>query len=118
LPVFRAPAPDGRMRKQALVDPGVAVLQFFWRHVFGLKNGMTRVVERPVAMQDSPLRLHLSKERRCRIRSKNVKCGTLQPVLFNPLRSAREYVFAVVIEAEDERAVHLNAIVMQDSHAA
>src|ERR1700674_3078489 len=46
-----------------------------------------------------------------------VRGGALQAIPFDPFGSARENVFAIVIEAEDERSVHLNAIVVQNAHA-
>ncbi len=43
--------------------------------------------------------------------------SALEPVFFDPLRCPPEHVFPVVIEAEHERAVHLDAIFMQQMDA-
>src|SRR5207302_9501162 len=56
-------------------------------------------------------------QRRRRIWRETVKRRALQAILFDPFGGARERNFAVVIEAVDERSVHLNAVVMQDAHA-
>ena len=90
------------MREQPLVDPGIAVFEFFWGHVPRLKDGVPGVVERPVTVQEPALRLHLTEQRRGRIRGENVERGTLQPVFLDPLSGAGEHILAVVIESEDE----------------
>src|ERR1700720_4814355 len=77
LPVERPAAPDRRMREKPLVDPGIAMLELLGSHVPGLKNGVGGVVESPIAMQEAAFRLHLPKQRSCRIRSENVKGGAL-----------------------------------------
>ena len=41
-----------------------------------------------------------------------------QPIFFNPFRSARKHVFAVVIESEDERPIHLDSVIVQHAHPA
>ena len=69
-------------------------------------------------MQQAALRLHLPEQRRRRIRSQDVKRRALQAVLFDPLGRPREDIFPVVIEAEDKRAVHLDAVVVQHADAA
>ena len=47
-----------------------------------------------------------------------MKGGALQAILLHPLGGAREHVLAVVIEAQHERPVHLDAVVMQHANAA
>src|SRR5215469_7718945 len=46
-----------------------------------------------------------------------MKGGALQTIPFDPLGGARENVLAIVIKAQNERSVYLNAVVMEDSHS-
>jgi len=59
LPLLRPAAPDRGVGEETLVDPGVSVLEFLGRHVLRAKDGMARVVEAPVAMQNSSFAFHL-----------------------------------------------------------
>src|SRR5678816_1218611 len=106
------------MREQPLVDPPIASLKLFRSHVLRPEDGMARVIQGPVAMQDAAFRFHLAKQRGRRIWSEDVEGGALQTILFNPLRCVRENIFAIVIETEDERAVHLDAVVVENAHTA
>src|SRR3981081_4809757 len=90
---------------------------FFLRHVPRSKDCVTGVIERPDSMKKASFRFHLAEERRSRIGREDVKSGPPQPVLFDPFRGAREDVFAVVVESENERAVHLDAIVVQHAYS-
>ena len=86
--------------------------------MLGLEDRVTCVVEGPILVQQSSLGFHLPEQRRRRIRSKDVKSCTLQTVLFNPFRGARKNIFAIVIEAQYERAIHLDAAIVQHAHPA
>src|ERR1700680_4609880 len=59
-PVFWPTPPDGRMREEALIDPGISLLELLRGHVLRLKDGMAGVVEIPVTMQDAALCFHLA----------------------------------------------------------
>src|SRR5580698_4342043 len=109
VPVLRAAPPDRRVREEALVNPCVALLEFLCRHVPGAEDRVASVVERPVLMKNPALGLHLAKERRCRIRSEDMKCRTFQAIFFDPIGGAGKDIFAVVIETENKRSVYLNA---------
>lgn len=117
-PIFRAAAPNRGVREEALVNPGIAPFEFFGRHVLGAEDGMRRVVERPFGVQQTALGFHLAKERSGGIRREDVKRGAFEAILFDPIGGAGEDVFRVVIEAEDEGAVDLNAVVMEEADAA
>src|SRR5215471_7109966 len=101
-PIFWSAVPDRRMREQALIDPGIALFEFFPRHVLGLKDSMAGVIERPVAMQDAALGFHLPEQRGRRIGREDVKRGALQAILLNPVGGARKDILAIVIEAQNK----------------
>ena len=63
-------------------------------------------------MQQSPLGRHLLKQRRRGIWREDVERRALQPVLLDPRGGLREDLLTVVIEAENEGTIHLNAVVM------
>jgi hypothetical protein len=94
--------PDAGVRKEALIHPAIAVLQFLRGHVFGLKDRVARVIARPITMKQPAFRFYLAEQRRGGIRSEDVKRGALEAVLFYPLRGLGEDIFAIVVEAEDE----------------
>src|SRR5207253_797252 len=75
-----------------------------------------RVLQAP-ADQQAPLRLHLPVERRGRVRREDVEGGAFQAVGLDPLRRRGEDAPVVVVEAEHEAAVDLDAVVVQDAHA-
>ncbi len=106
------------MREQPFVNPTITLLQFFWSHVPGLEDGMTCVVECPILVQQSSLGFHLPEQWRRRIRSENVKSRTLQAVLFNPLRGTRKNIFTIMVKTQYERAIHLDAAIVQHAHPA
>src|SRR5689334_8856991 len=68
-------------------------------------------------MEQPSFTLHLCEQRRGGVWGENVKRGTFQPVPFDPFGRALENVRAIVIEAENKTAVHLNAVVVKDGHA-
>ncbi len=78
---------------------------------------MRRVVEAPVAVEEPPLGLHPPEERRAGIRRQDVERRALEPVRLDPRDGPVEDVGAVVVEAEDEAAVHLDAVVVEDPDA-
>src|SRR5579862_3674684 len=106
------------MREQSLVDPGVTVLKVFRRHMLWPENGVRSVVERPIPVQQAALFFHLAEQRSRRVRREDVEGRTLQAILFDPLRRAREDIFPVMVEAENKRAVYLNSDVVQHADAA
>src|SRR5579862_7911355 len=100
--------PDRGMREQSLVDPGVTVLKLFRRHMLWPENGVRSVVERPIPVEQAALFFHLAEQRGRRVRCDNVEGRTLEAILFDPLRRAREDIFSIVVEAKNKRAVHLD----------
>ena len=64
-------------------------------------------------MQQSATGLHLPEKRRAWIGCENVEGGALQPGIFDPLHGASKDIGPVVVEAQHEAAVDLNAIVVQ-----
>lgn len=113
-----AASPDGSVGEEALINPGVAFFEFFGRHIFRAEDGVGRVVERPIAMEQAAFGFHLTKKRRGGIRSENVEGSAFETIGFDPVGGASEDVFVVVVEAEDEGAVHLNAVVVKQAYAA
>ena len=87
-PVLGPAPPDRGVGEKALVNPRVALLQFLRRHVFGTEYRVRRIVQGPIAVQQTPFGFHLPEQRRRRIRRKNVKCRALQTVLLDPLGGA------------------------------
>src|SRR6185436_1042649 len=69
-------------------------------------------------MHDALLLLELLEQRRAGIRREDMERRALEPVLLDPLDGLLEDARIVVIEAEHEAAVHLNAVVVQDRDAA
>src|SRR5690606_37929798 len=69
-------------------------------------------------MHDAALPLELGEERRTGIRRQDMERRALEPVRLDPLDGLLEYLRPVVIEAEHEAPVYLNAVVVQDLHAA
>jgi hypothetical protein len=65
-------------------------------------------------MDQPALRLHLREQGRARIGCEDVKRGTLKAVSLNPSDGRFEDVFPVVIESEDEAAIHLNSVRVKD----
>ena len=51
------------------------------------------------------------------VRRENVKRRALEAILLDPLGGSRKHVLPVMIESQDERAIHLNAIVVQHADA-
>jgi hypothetical protein len=90
------------MRKQPLVDPGIPFFQFFGSHVLRPENGVGRVVQVPVAVEQTPVSFHLMEKRGRRIWRQNVERSTFQAILLYPVSGRSEGVAAVVIEAEYE----------------
>jgi len=69
-------------------------------------------VEEPV------FRLHLPEERRARVRRQYMKGGALEARGIDPLGERREDVPPIAVEADDEAAVYLDAVVVEDADAA
>src|SRR5271157_5787664 len=67
-------------------------------------------------MQDSSLSFHVAKQRCRRIWRQDGERCAFEAVLFNPLGGAGKNVLAVMVKAENERPVHLDAVVVQDAH--
>lgn len=59
LQLLGAAAPDGLVGEEALVYPGVAVLEFFGGHVLRAEDGVAGVVAGPVFVEDAALGFHL-----------------------------------------------------------
>src|SRR6185437_1542079 len=78
------------------------------------KHDVRRIVEMPVTMQEASLRSELVEQRRPGIRREDVEGCALEPVRLDPLDRLLEHVGLIVIEAEHEATVHLNAMAVQD----
>ncbi len=88
------------------------------RHVLRLKDDMGRVVAAPVPVQNPPLGLERPEERRTGVRREDVEGRALEPVRLDPLGRRDEHVPAVLVEAEDEAAVHLDPVVVENRDPA
>src|SRR5262249_21976997 len=75
------------------------------------------VVEAPVAMTDAARAFELREQWSAGVGREDVKRGALEAVLFDPLDGGLEHARVVVIAAEDEAAVHLDAVVVEDRYA-
>ena len=115
-PLGPAP-PDRRVREQPPVQPVIPEFELLGRQVLRPEDGVRGVVEVPVAVEDPPLALHLPEQRRARIRRQDVKRGAVEPVGLDPLRHGHERVSPVAVEAHDEAAVHLDAVLVEDADA-
>src|SRR5260370_32190782 len=78
---------------------------------------MSGVVKIPVIVEDSSLPLHLTKQRRAGIRRQDVERGALETRLFDERSKAYKAIWAIMIEAHHEAAIHLNAVVVEDANA-
>src|SRR5262245_49696819 len=78
---------------------------------------MAGIVESPILMQEPSLASHFLEKRRAGIRCQDVERGAFETVLFDPVNRLLEDVRSVVIESQDETAVHLDAAAMEDLHA-
>ena len=77
--------------------------------MLGPEDDMGRVALVSVAVQDTPLRLELAKEWRRGIRRQDMEGGALQAVRFDPMDRALEDVRSIMIEAQHEAPIHLDA---------
>ena len=69
-------------------------------------------------MEEAPLGLHPPEERRAGIRREDVEGRALQALLLDPVaRVCSKHVRAVVVEAEHEAAVHLDAVAVEELDA-
>src|SRR5438067_1645130 len=100
------------------IAPGVTLLKFIGGHMARLEDDMGGVVQRPVFMQESALLFHLAEKWSSRVGSEYVEGSAFEPIGFDPLDGGLENILAVVIEAEDEAAVYLNAVIVKDADAA
>ncbi len=114
----RPAAPDGGMREELAIAPGVSGLQLPRAHVHGAEDGVGRVVEIPVGVQKPALLLQLTKQRRARIRREDVKRCAFEAVGFDPVDGAGKDVFPIMVQAQHEAAVDLDAVVVKEAHAA
>ena len=71
----------------------VAGFQLLPRQTFGLKHSVPRVVEIPIAVQDSPLSLHPPMQSGARVRREDVKRGGLDALRDGPFYRTAENGF-------------------------
>jgi hypothetical protein len=116
-PIGGPATPDRSVREQSPIAPGISLLELLGRHVPGPEDGVGRVVESPVLVQEPPLCLHLTEQRRSRIGRQDVKCGALEPGRLDPGDGPLEDIAAVMVEAQHEAAIDLDTVVMKDRHA-
>src|SRR5438132_1654215 len=69
-------------------------------------------------MQQPAFGFQLFKEWRARIRRQDMKGRALQTVFLDPARSLFEHIRAILVKAQNKAAVHLDSILMKDSHPA
>src|SRR5207247_4413741 len=98
--------------------PAVASLPHLRVHVPRPEDAVRRVVQVPVLMKQPALGFHLPEEGSAGVGGEDVERGVLHPAALDPVDQVLEAVRAVVIEAEDEAAIYLDAIVVEDAHAA
>ena len=69
-------------------------------------------------MKKAAFLFHLTEQRRARIGGEDVEGGGFQPVGLDPFERVRKDVGAIVVEAEEEAAIHLDAVGVEEAHAA
>src|SRR5882724_7355616 len=116
--VGRPPLPNGSVREEFAVAPGITTVELLDAHVLRLKHDVSGVIFVPIPMQDASFSFQLTEEGRAGVRSQDVKSRTLQPVCFDPFRGSFEDIGPIVIEAENETTVHLDSITVKNSDAA
>ena len=109
--------PNRTMGEQAPVAPGVALGQLLDLHVARLEHDVGRVVARPVAVQESTFRFELTEQRRARVGRQDVERRALQALGLDPVHEFRETIRVIVVEAQYEAAVDLDAVVVQQGDA-
>src|SRR5258708_14571700 len=93
----------------------VGVLQFFRCHVAGPENGVSSVVQAPIAVRQASLRFHLLEQGCGWVRCEDVKGRAFEAVLFNPFRSASKNGFSVVGEPPNKPAPYLYTVVVKQA---
>src|SRR5258708_8109524 len=93
----------------------VGVLQFFRWDVAGPENGVSSVVQAPIAVQQAALRFHLLEQGCGWVRCEDVKGRAFEAVLFNQFRSASKNGFSVVVEPQNKRAIYLDTVVVKQA---
>ena len=74
---------------------------------------MRGVVQTPIAVQQTSLRVHLREQWRGRVRGENVEGRAFETVLLDPFRGAGKDVPAIMVKAQYKRSVYLNSLVVQ-----
>ena len=110
---FRTSFPDWFVREESSVDVFISFLQLFSRHSLGLIHDMTRVVQRPILVEDSSFLLILLKQWSRRVGCQDVKGCALQPICFNPVSSLLKYVGFIMIKTKNKTPIYLDAVVME-----
>jgi hypothetical protein len=111
---FRAPTPDAREREEPAVAPRVAGLELIGRHVSRAKARVRGVVERPISVEDADSEIEAAKERCRGVRRQDVERRAFEPVRLDPVHRTFEDVRAILIETQDEAAVHLDPVPVKD----
>src|ERR1700681_2408112 len=106
--------PQRRTRNRApaiklFVSPIVTGFQRFRPQPRRMIDHVTRVVQVPVTTDDASRAAHLRIQPSAWVRSLNVKGSGGNAVRNGPIDCAPEYVFAVVVHAEDEAAIDHNS---------
>src|SRR5260370_9927136 len=96
-----------------LVGPIVSGFQHLRLQSCRTIDNVPRVIQVPVAGDDASLAPHLRIKPGARVRGLDVKGGGSDAVGNGPIYGAPEYVFAIVVHAEDEAAVNHDAKRMQ-----
>src|ERR1019366_6113857 len=99
------------------IAPTVSFHEFVGGHPLRTEHHVGGVVEIPVLVEKSALRLHLPEEWCARIGRQDVKGGALKTVLLNPGYRFLEHLRVVIVEAQHETAVYLDTIVVKDRYS-
>src|SRR3984957_3641769 len=97
LRILRAAGPDGAMREEGVVTPGVAVVELLRAQMLGPEYHVAGVIAVPVTVQDAAFGLQLAKERRTGIGREDMECGAFEAVVLDPVNRAPAHVRLVVI---------------------
>ncbi len=84
----------------------------------GYEDAVSRVVARPVLVQEAAFGFQSTKQWGVRIRSEDVKSRALKPLLLDPVCEVLKSIGLIMIEAQNKAAVHLNAIPLENGDSS
>jgi hypothetical protein len=110
----RPSSPDGPEREDALIEPAVSPLELLRAHPRRPKDRVRRVVAAPIPVEVPPLGLEPGEQRGPRIRRQDVEGRALELRALDPLRGPPKHLGAVPVEAQDEAAVDLDPVPVEE----